>query len=86
MSETPKTAKEQETSVAPMLSVRNGARAVEFYKAAFGAQVLFRHDDSKAGWSLGCPWGNPTFGWRTNRPSISISAPRLWVVELQEWL
>ena len=24
-------------SVAPMLSVRNGARAVEFYKAAFGA-------------------------------------------------
>src|SRR5215469_9764258 len=28
---------------------RNGARAVEFYKAAFGAQVLFRHDDPKAG-------------------------------------
>ena len=24
-------------SIAPMLSVRNGARAVEFYKAAFGA-------------------------------------------------
>ena len=24
-------------SVAPMLSVRNGARAVEFYKSAFGA-------------------------------------------------
>jgi len=32
-----------------MLSVHNGARAVEFYQAAFGAQVLFRHDDSKAG-------------------------------------
>jgi len=29
-------------SVAPMLSVRNGARAVEFYKAAFGATELFR--------------------------------------------
>ncbi len=28
-------------TVAPMLSVRNGARAIEFYKAAFGAQVLF---------------------------------------------
>ena len=27
-----------------MLSVRNGARAVEFYKAAFGAQELFRFD------------------------------------------
>ena len=29
-------------SVAPMLSVRNGARAVEFYKAAFGAIEVFR--------------------------------------------
>jgi PhnB protein len=27
-----------------MLSVRNGAQAVEFYKAAFGANVAFRHD------------------------------------------
>ena len=30
------------TSVAPMLSVRNGARAVEFYKSAFGATEVFR--------------------------------------------
>src|SRR5437660_3275713 len=29
-------------SVAPMLSVRQGARAVEFYKAAFGAVEVFR--------------------------------------------
>jgi PhnB protein len=29
-------------SVAPMLSVRGGARAVEFYKAAFGAREVFR--------------------------------------------
>src|SRR5207302_1985394 len=29
-------------SVAPMLSVRNGARAVEFYKAAFGATEVYR--------------------------------------------
>jgi len=29
-------------SLAPMLSVRNGARAVDFYKAAFGAGELFR--------------------------------------------
>ena len=27
-----------------MLSVRNGAKAVEFYKAAFGARELFRVD------------------------------------------
>jgi PhnB protein len=29
-------------SVEPMLSVRNGARAVEFYKSAFGATEVFR--------------------------------------------
>src|SRR5215468_401474 len=29
-------------SLAPWLSVRNGARAVEFYKAAFGARETFR--------------------------------------------
>ena len=29
-------------SVAPMLSVRHGARAVEFYKTAFGALEIFR--------------------------------------------
>ncbi len=34
----------QYTTVAPMLSVRNGAQAVDFYIAAFGAQVLFRLD------------------------------------------
>jgi PhnB protein len=32
----------QKTVLSPMLSVRNGARAVEFYKAAFGARELFR--------------------------------------------
>jgi len=31
-------------SLAPWLSVRNGARAVEFYKAAFRAVELFRID------------------------------------------
>ena len=32
-------------SVAPMLSVRNGARAVEFYKSAFGAVEVYRIED-----------------------------------------
>jgi len=31
--------------IEPMLSVRNGAGAVEFYKAAFGAEVLFLLED-----------------------------------------
>lgn len=33
------------TSIAPMLSVRNGAKAVEFYKNAFAASELFRIED-----------------------------------------
>ena len=33
------------TSIAPMLSVRRGAKAVEFYKAAFGATEVFRIED-----------------------------------------
>ncbi len=32
-------------SIAPMLSVRNGAKAVEFYKAAFAAREVFRLED-----------------------------------------
>jgi PhnB protein len=38
-------ARDQKTSIAPMLSVRRGAKAIEFYKAAFGAGELFRIDD-----------------------------------------
>lgn len=34
----------QKLSIAPMLSVRRGAQAIEFYKAAFGARELFRID------------------------------------------
>jgi PhnB protein len=45
MSSQPQSAKEPKTSIAPMLSVRNGAQAIEFYRAAFGANVAFRHDN-----------------------------------------
>src|SRR5437773_2261342 len=34
-------------SVVPMLSVRNGARAVEFYKSAFGAIEVYRVEGSR---------------------------------------
>jgi PhnB protein len=36
--------KDRQMAIAPMLSVRNGARAIEFYKEAFGARELFRVD------------------------------------------
>ena len=36
-------------TLAPLLSVRNGARAVEFYIQAFGAATLFRLDGDDGG-------------------------------------
>ena len=45
MRQSPESARDPKTAIAPMLSVRNGARAIEFYKAAFGAGELFRLDD-----------------------------------------
>ena len=44
MSDDAQQATEPKTSIAPMLSVRTGAKAVEFYKAAFGATEVFRVD------------------------------------------
>ncbi|HZR32909.1 MAG TPA: VOC family protein [Terriglobales bacterium] len=44
MGNRPQSNEDQQTSIAPMLSVRNGAKAIEFYKAAFGASELFRID------------------------------------------
>jgi PhnB protein len=44
MSDDVQRAKDQKTAIAPMLSVRKGVRAIEFYKAAFGADELFRVD------------------------------------------
>jgi PhnB protein len=36
------------TSIAPLLSVRRGSKAIEFYKAAFGATEIFRVDSEDA--------------------------------------
>ena len=36
-------------SISPMLSVRNGAKAVDFYQSAFAARVLFRLDGDDGG-------------------------------------
>jgi PhnB protein len=37
------------TSISPMLSVRGGAKAIEYYKAAFNAEELFRIGDEEKG-------------------------------------
>jgi PhnB protein len=36
------------TTIAPWLSVRNAAQAVEFYKSAFGAVEVFRMDEGSS--------------------------------------
>jgi PhnB protein len=45
MLECPESMKQVISSVAPMLSVRHGARAIKFYKSAFGAIEVFRLED-----------------------------------------
>src|ERR1044071_4494129 len=47
MSSHARSAEVQSTTIAPMLSVRRGASAVEFYKRAFGANELFCIADDK---------------------------------------
>ena len=42
-----KSTKPQPTAIAPLLSVRRGQSAIEFYQQAFGAEVLFRIEDDK---------------------------------------
>jgi uncharacterized glyoxalase superfamily protein PhnB len=44
MSIQPSGAREAKTSITPMLSVRRGTVAIEFYKAALGAEVRYRID------------------------------------------
>jgi len=45
MSQSSESTSTQKTTIAPMFSVRNGAKAIDFYKAAFGAIESFRMDD-----------------------------------------
>ena len=63
------------TTIAPWLSVRDGARAVDFYKSAFAAIEVFRMD---GGGSV-VAWLSVevrSFGWAMSLPSISTSALR----------
>jgi PhnB protein len=45
MSDRAQSAAAVRTSIAPLLNVRRGAQAIEFYKAAFGAGELYRVSD-----------------------------------------
>jgi PhnB protein len=49
MASDPSTGAGLRCSIAPWLSVRKGARALEFYKSAFGATEVYRLEDPEAG-------------------------------------
>ena len=52
---------DEKTTIAPMLSVRNGKRAIEFYKAAFGAGELFRIESEDGAVVVRLSVGNAEF-------------------------
>ena len=64
-----------QTSIAPMLSVRNGAKAVEFYKAALGAGELFRIDDDKGAVVAELSVGESNFWLADESPEHSNFSP-----------
>ena len=49
-------------TIAPWLSVRNGAQAVDFYKSAFGATEVYRLEDPGEAWWQDFPLMARSFG------------------------
>ena len=64
------------TSLAPMLSVRNGAKAVDFYKAAFGASELFKIEDDKGSVVAQLSVGKSDFWVADESPEHKNFSPR----------
>ena len=63
------------TTIAPLLSVRNGAKAVEFYKTAFGATVLLRVDDPDGAVVAQLSVGGADFWLADESPEYSNFSP-----------
>ena len=73
-------------AIAPMLSVRRGAQAVEFYKKAFGAVEMFKiESDDGAVVARLAVHGAEASGWPMNRRRISTSARRPLAAVRSEW-
>jgi PhnB protein len=67
-------APDPKTSIAPMLSVRNGAKAVEFYQAAFAVRMVMIVADPDAAFNRAVAAGaivvrpvENRYGWRLGR-------------------
>ena len=64
------------TTLAPFLSVRNAARAVDFYKSAFRAEELIRHEEPTGAIVSNLAINGYGFWVADEPPSTKTSAPR----------
>lgn len=65
-------------TVAPMVSVRDGARAIEFYQAAFGAETKLRVEDNAGAAVAELSVGESVFWLADESPEHQNFSPRLW--------
>jgi PhnB protein len=70
-----KSAARQNGTLSAFLSVRDSARAVEFYKAAFGATELFRFDDENGSVIAQLAVGKGDFWLADESPEFSNFSP-----------
>jgi PhnB protein len=65
-----------ETTISPMLSVRNGSKAIEFYEAAFRAKVLYKLVSADGAVVAKLQVGNGEFWLADESPEHDNFSPR----------
>jgi PhnB protein len=65
------------TQISPMLAVTDGNRAIDFYKAAFGAELLWKLGDDEDGADIvaGLAIGGAKFFLATQSPEFGTRGP-----------
>jgi PhnB protein len=63
------------TSLSPLLSVRRGASAIDFYQRAFGAEVVFRVEDDQGGIVARMSVGGADFWLADESPKYANFSP-----------
>lgn len=63
------------SKIEPILSVRKGTKAIEFYKAAFGAEECFRVEDGQGGVVARMTVGEAVFWLADESPEHSNFSP-----------
>ena len=73
------------TTIAPMLSVRNGKKALEFYKVAFGTSELFRIESETGAVVAQLSVGSAQFWVADESPEHRTSARSFSAAALSGW-